>query len=211
MDSLKLSPIAVSSFLILVAMLLFNQSYAQNAAGKVVAVRGSANASGPSGTRSLSRGNTIFAGDTLTTGSASRLLIRFADNSALALREDSQFRVNTFDTTSKKNSNSLFKGSMRMLTGAISKANPKGFEVKTPVAVIGVRGTEFHLNYRCKQKSTRTSGSGCKLQVWNEKGVLLVRNNTGAVSLVAGRYVEIGSSNDPIVPRPSPPKNICVG
>jgi hypothetical protein len=37
----------------------------------------------------------------------------------------------------------LLKGSVRVVTGLLSKANPESVKVKTPTSVVGVRGTDF--------------------------------------------------------------------
>jgi len=37
----------------------------------------------------------------------------------------------------------VLRGSMRMITGLISKANPQAVAVTTRTATVGVRGTDF--------------------------------------------------------------------
>jgi len=61
----------------------------------------------------------------------------------------------------------LLRGGLRAITGTISKFSPKAFRIKTPVATIGIRGTEFDArlcdtdceseNNSIKQKSIETS------------------------------------------------------
>ena len=38
---------------------------------------------------------------------------------------------------------SLVSGGLRVITGAMAKTNPENYKVRTPVALMGVRGTEF--------------------------------------------------------------------
>jgi len=38
---------------------------------------------------------------------------------------------------------SLVEGGLRVITGAMAKSHPDNYKVKTPVALMGVRGTEF--------------------------------------------------------------------
>ena len=40
---------------------------------------------------------------------------------------------------------SLVEGGLRVITGAMAKNNPENYKVKTPVALMGVRGTEFSI------------------------------------------------------------------
>jgi hypothetical protein len=42
---------------------------------------------------------------------------------------------------------SLLKGAMRSVTGLIAKSDPQSYRVATPVATMGVRGTDFKLVY----------------------------------------------------------------
>jgi hypothetical protein len=37
----------------------------------------------------------------------------------------------------------LVSGGLRVITGAMAKSNPENYKVRTPVALMGVRGTEF--------------------------------------------------------------------
>ena len=37
----------------------------------------------------------------------------------------------------------LLEGGLRIITGAMAKSKPESYKVKTPVALMGVRGTEF--------------------------------------------------------------------
>ena len=91
-------------------------------------------------------GDSLNVQDTVKTGAASRVQIMFKDKTTLALSENSEFRIN--EALLKKGSPpSLFvrllRGTMGMLTGAISKLNPAGLKVESPMVALGIRGTEF--------------------------------------------------------------------
>ena len=43
----------------------------------------------------------------------------------------------------KKATLNLVSGGLRVITGAMAKSNPENYKVRTPVALMGVRGTEF--------------------------------------------------------------------
>lgn len=92
-------------------------------------------------------GGPVFKSDTVITAGHSSVGITFADNSLMALGPFSrlsldQFRFNTtthdgaFDV-------SLKKGTLAIKSGQIVKQTPEAMRVRTPVAVLGVRGTEF--------------------------------------------------------------------
>ena len=98
-------------------------------------------------TRPAAVGGPVFRTDTIITAAHSSVGVTFADNSLMALGPFSrlsldQFRFNTtthegaFDV-------SLKKGTLAIKSGQIVKQTPEAMRVRTPVAVLGVRGTEF--------------------------------------------------------------------
>lgn len=95
--------------------------------------------------RILGRGASVYPGDVIKTASRSFLIVKFIDGTRMTLRPDTIFAVKALsaDTGSENAIFSLVKGGFRVLTGLISKAVGGVFKVETPVATIGVRGTEF--------------------------------------------------------------------
>ncbi|MEM7543306.1 MAG: FecR domain-containing protein [Pseudomonadota bacterium] len=117
-----------------------------NQIGEVVAARGAASAQGGNGAgRLLGRGSAVHAGDVLTTGSRSFLIVKFIDDTRMTLRPDTVFRVDEWNTSANQESavSRLFKGGLRAITGFITKRNSRAFRVNTSVATIGIRGTTF--------------------------------------------------------------------
>ena len=73
-------------------------------------------------------------------------MLQFVDGAKVTVRpnsailiEDYVYNGNAQDTATL----SLISGGLRVITGAISKSNPENYKVRTPVALMGVRGTEF--------------------------------------------------------------------
>jgi CshA-type fibril repeat protein/VCBS repeat-containing protein len=113
--------------------------------GRVVALDGKAWAESPSGVRPLSKGSEVFQGEIVLTGDGSRLEIEFADKTILSQGEDARVELNdyVFDPQGS-DSNLLFNmmtGTFRAVTGEIVKQNPERFNLTTPLATIGIRGT----------------------------------------------------------------------
>jgi hypothetical protein len=83
-------------------------------------------------------GDALRAGDRIATGKDGTLLT-LGPNSTADL---SQFQ---FDSTTQDGNLlvELLQGSVRVVTGLLAKINPERFKVKTPTAVVGVRGTDF--------------------------------------------------------------------
>jgi hypothetical protein len=156
------------------------------AAGSVTMLTGRGTLSSPDGTvRPLLKGDTVHAGDVLSSGANSYINIRFTDGAFVLLRPRSRFQINDYrvETTATKagaapaaaapattpaaapNSVtaapaplpliteppapgshmllSLLKGGFRAVTGLIGKANHDDYSLATPIATIGIRGTDY--------------------------------------------------------------------
>ncbi|MGB1108894.1 MAG: FecR family protein [Gammaproteobacteria bacterium] len=127
----------------------------QDAIGKVLYVKGvtTAHQEGSS-TRFLGKGADLFQGDVVTTSARSFAIIETTDKGRVSLRPSTVFKVETFDykpEAEPEESNSLirlFKGGFRAVTGLITKRNPeRGMRVVTPVATLGIRGTDFNVRH----------------------------------------------------------------
>ena len=92
-------------------------------------------------------GATVQSGDVVTTGSDGSVGITFLDNSLLSAGPNSVLAIDrfAFDTTTHQGAfeSSLQKGTLAVVSGKLAKASPDAMKVKTPAAVLGVRGTEF--------------------------------------------------------------------
>lgn len=98
------------------------------------------------GARLVGKGDVIQQGEVIKTGSKSYAIINLADETRMTLRPDTSFAVESMNAEKSINASALlrlFKGGFRAITGFISKKNPRGYKVKTTVATIGIRGTEF--------------------------------------------------------------------
>lgn len=92
-------------------------------------------------------GSRIQQADVLVTGAGASLGVAFLDNSLLSLGPDSVLVVDrfVFDPTSHQGAfeSSLRRGTLAAVSGKIAKQAPGAMNVRTPVAILGVRGTEF--------------------------------------------------------------------
>ena len=132
--------------LVWVAMLGFGtNAYAQGPAGKVSYVRGAVSIHSGSVAGLAGVDSALKAGDVITTGPASVAVLELSDNSRIVLRPNTVFTVEAFETREGNELGlmRLFRGGMRAVTGFLSKRNPNAVRLQTPVATIGIRGTEF--------------------------------------------------------------------
>lgn len=121
-------------------------AYADIAIGKLLYSKGvvSGRIDGQS-TRILGRDSGVYLKDTLTTGKKSFAVVEFSDGTKLTVRPDTIFKIEDYAHGNKREIAifRLLKGGLRAITGLIAKLNPGGYSVRTPVATLGIRGTEF--------------------------------------------------------------------
>ncbi|MCW2313988.1 FecR family protein [Rhodoferax antarcticus] len=93
-------------------------------------------------------GDTVKAGDALSTGGDGYLYIKTVDGGFLILRPHSDARVLAYHIDPAQPANSRIKielrqGVARSISGEGVKKSRENFRFNTPVAAIGVRGTDF--------------------------------------------------------------------
>lgn len=92
-------------------------------------------------------GMPLEAADVLKTGADSSVGITMRDNSLLSAGPNSILALERFEfdpTTSQGRFDSqLRRGTLAVVSGRIAKQSPEAMTVRTPSAVLGVRGTEF--------------------------------------------------------------------
>jgi len=85
--------------------------------------------------------------DVLITGADGSAGVTFSDNSLLSTGPNSILVVDTyaFDTTTHAGQfdASLKKGTLAVVSGKMVKQTPGSMRVRTPAAIMGVRGTDF--------------------------------------------------------------------
>ena len=107
---------------------------------------------------SLVDGSKIFFGDTIISKEKSNAQILFLDQTVLTLGEDTELTIDEFIYDPKSHEGSFISnvksGTVKFITGQISKQNPDNLEVKVPSGVLGARGTEFIILSENENKST---------------------------------------------------------
>ena len=132
--------------LLFLGLLCVLPAQAQQAAGQVERQKGTASRSTAGGTSDLVQGGRVFVGDEISTGPGARLLIRFDDQSKLTLGENARITIDQFLYAPSGGSRqvlAIVRGVFRFATGQIGKLVPRDVAFTTPVATVGIRGTEF--------------------------------------------------------------------
>lgn len=136
-----------SLFLLLIITILATPALAKVEVGKVTRTKDGVTMNGSSTTV----GDTVYEGATFVTGEGGRVEITFNDETKLVLGGGTEFTIDSYtystDTDAKKTVLRLATGAFRAATSAIVDLNPENFHVLTPLASIGIRGTDFWGGY----------------------------------------------------------------
>lgn len=113
-------------------------------AGRIVFVAGDAQSAG----QRIVTGHSVREGDEITTGADGYAYLKTIDDGFLILRPNTRARVTTYHIDLQTPSNTrvkleLLSGVARNISGQAVKQARQNFRFNTPVAAIGVRGTDF--------------------------------------------------------------------
>jgi outer membrane protein assembly factor BamB len=146
--------------------------------------------------KALSKGMEVTEAEYLKTEAGSKVTILFSTNSEIVLQENSKIAIKNI--LPKGINTHLNNGSI--LCNIKRLSNSEEFNVSSPTAIAGVRGTKFYVSYNAVSKTTRVSV---------KKGVVNVRpavkgfegqdalkiNKAVSVDLESGRAISV-SEND---------------
>jgi hypothetical protein len=92
-------------------------------------------------------GTALRASDIVVTGADGSAGITFTDNSLVSVGPGSVFAIDkyAFDSTTHAGEfeGNLKQGSLAAVSGKMVKQSPESMKIRTPSAIMGVRGTEF--------------------------------------------------------------------
>jgi len=115
--------------------------------GEIKIMRGAAHLERGKQKLPVSVGMPVQENDKVITGDDGTVGITFADNSLLSVGPNSVFAIDrfVFDSTTHAGQfdSTLSKGTLAVISGKMVKQSPEAMHVRTPSAIMGVRGTEF--------------------------------------------------------------------
>ena len=92
-------------------------------------------------------GDKVQPSDVIVTGPKGAVGITFADDSRLSIGPNSVLAIDrfVFDSTTHAgvSETSLRKGTLAAVSGKLTRQSTEAMKVRTPAAILGVRGTEF--------------------------------------------------------------------
>jgi len=129
-------------------------------------------------TEKLRLGSALADGDHVVTGKDAVVILVFIDQGRVSLRADTeliihQYRVDPAGIDSQINLE-LVRGAMRQISGQAAQLQPERYRLNTPIAAIGVRGTDF---------LAKTHGDTLETFVQQGKIVILPGGISGGCSL----------------------------
>jgi hypothetical protein len=140
----------------------------------------------------------LNAGDTIETKDG-RLQLALIDGGKVSLQPNTIYKINKYEFASGKEDGSeygfteLIKGGLRTVSGLIGHKNRDRYQLKTAVATIGIRGTEFTVNFNDNN-----------LLMTTNHGSVDVCNAGGCLNAVTGQSIEVAGAG--ASPKPSDKK-----
>jgi hypothetical protein len=178
---------------------------AEAAAGKVLFALGRVEIQRNGQVLAAPRGTAVEVGDTVTTGPTGMAQVRLQDGGLLSLRYGSSMRIEDFHLpapapaavtpagpvsaapTTQAGGRSvlrLLRGAFRTITGVIGRNTADAYSVVTPVATIGIRGTDYSAAF-CDGDCGQTPDG---LYVGVSNGGVEVENSAGTLVLGNDQY-----------------------
>jgi hypothetical protein len=103
-------------------------------------------------------GTAVQQSDRVVTRGGGAAGITFADNSMLSLGPDSSLDISRFSFNQKGTPDTLeatlHKGTLSAVSGKIVAKSPEAMRIRTPTTILGVRGTEFHVQVLNPESAT---------------------------------------------------------
>ena len=96
----------------------------------------------------LKRGMSVHVGDRVETSASGHVHLRFIDNAAVSVRPDSALEIQAYHFDAGQPASNEVRlqvdhGITRSISGRATEVDKSRFRMNTPVAAIGVRGTDF--------------------------------------------------------------------
>lgn len=121
---------------------------AASAIGEVSLAIGVSRVVGERGNHTVTRGMSVMPGDRIETDRGGHVHLRFVDGAYVSVRPGSRLTIEAYryDAANPQDSAVRFRlesGVARAISGKIAESARERFRLNTPIAAIGVRGTDF--------------------------------------------------------------------
>ena len=181
------------------AFVFFAEAALAATAGHIQFVNGDVQVINPSGiTHALQKGDAINEGDTISSAKEASAQVKMADGGFIAVRQETQLKFDSFKVALKQGDpeNSFFslvKGSFRAVTGLIGRVNKQNYKITTPVATIGIRGTDHETAFVPNALPGVPAGAYSKVNV----GETSLTTGAGTINVKPNQMGYAGGLNQP--------------
>ena len=136
------------------------------------------------------RGQALYEGDRLVTGDDGMVMLVFIDQGRVALRPGSELRIRSYrydqDGQDTDLQLELLRGTVRQISGQAAHRQPERYRLNTPIAAIGVRGTDFLARVDPDAVRTYVSEGAITVQTHGSSQALLSHAGEGRSVLAHG-------------------------
>ncbi len=148
------------------------------------------------------KGDEVEEGDTVLSKENGYAQLIMKDEGFIAIRPDTKLRIDTFQYDGSEDGTErsvlfLIKGGFRALTGVIGRTNKDNYKIKTPVAVIGIRGTDHEPMFIPEPSEGEIPAAEPGVYDKVNVGQAYIQNEVGEVMISAN---EVGFAADEITP-----------
>jgi len=194
--------VAISFVMASICLALLTPAYADEV-GHIQFTRGAVTMQNHDGSsaRLVAKDEQVQRGEVIKTGPRSFTIVKLKDGTRMTIRPNSSFTVEQMNAKQDSSASAvlrLFRGGLRAITGYISKKNPNGYKLRTSVATIGIRGTEFDTRLcqnDCEDENTKLNEKRDKQLEKTVARVVFVRGSLTAGAIEGGnRTLKAGSS-----------------
>jgi hypothetical protein len=191
-------------------------AWADTAAGSATLVTGHVSAAAPSGEiRDIIKGGDVYQGEVIITASGSYVNIEFSDGGRVLLRPESRFAIERYQYAGAQAPSGgqaaqpvrqqsaffrLLKGGFRAVSGLIGHTRREDYAVQTPVATIGIRGTDYEVRYCNGDCADISPTPKDGLYAGVQSGAIALTNGGGTTTTTVGQYLFIAGTGNTGVP-----------
>lgn len=194
----------LKALVVLLALIASLPTYAAEMLGKVEAIRGTVTIVDSDGVhRDAAVGEIIEEGQGVQTGADGEVHIATEDQGLLALRPNSIFQIERYQARGEASDVAimhLVKGALRSVTGWIGKRDKAAYRLTTPVATIGIRGTDHEATMLDEAQADDAAGTYETVY----EGVTVLMNAHGEIEILPGQFAfaPLDGSNPVLLTQP---------
>lgn len=197
-----------TQYLSILLLALFSAQAAHaEIAGRVQFINGKVHIISADGhSQEVRKGDPINESDTITTARDASAQLRMQDGGLIAMRPDTQFKVDSFKYDGKEDGSeqsffSLLRGGIRAITGAIGQQHKQSYRIAAQSTTIGIRGTD-HETWVVLPGSEMAANFPPGTYNKVNKGETVMTTSKGSVNILPN---EMGySASDTLVPQLQP-------